>query len=426
MRQLEGLVERIIDVMVEWREGTYRFLDDLSLLPLDLVGPLPTAYLVMEGAVRNLDEFQLLRYLGGDRARLVANENNRVLEQLYGIDPQEMFLISRAENPVSVGELLRQAGLPRQEALRKLCRLQAIDLLRSEAGGSIQLPTNAVAVSATEQSVIERFAERIGRRLDEQPVKLDEAAHRKRLADLLGRLGGMTHYELLDLNFHASPADVHAAYENLAPLVHPRHAERLGLEGGQDAAIRLLFERATQAYLTLVDPERRGRYNQSAGIEGVRMQSEGQRIQEQKEVARVSYERALQLVEAEDYHFAVELLRQASRIDPKAEYYALMGEIQAKNPHWLQQAADSYREAIRLQPDHVEYRLAMGSLLERLGDPGRARIHYRAVLQKEPAKAAAIDALSRLGDESGMLPKAVAGGFVSRLKRWLGLVPAAK
>ena len=42
----------------------------------------------------------------------------------------------------------------------------------------------------------------------------------------------------------------------------------------------------------------------------------------------VKLKRALDLVENEEFHFALELTRQAIRADPRAEYFALLGRIQ--------------------------------------------------------------------------------------------------
>ncbi|HYG62958.1 MAG TPA: hypothetical protein VEL74_10280, partial [Thermoanaerobaculia bacterium] len=67
-----------------------------------------------------------------------------------------------------------------------------------------------------------------------------------------------------------------------------------------------------------------------------------------RDLARGYYQRASSLVDAEDYHFAVELLQQAVNIDPRGEYFALLGRIQARNPQWLEDAAASLQRAIDL------------------------------------------------------------------------------
>lgn len=426
LQQLEQLVQRIVEVLTEWREGRFTF-EPSEEPPADLAGPLPTAYLVMEGAVRNVDEGTLLRRLGGEETLLVARIDSDVLTQLYGIDPGEMFLLSRAERPIRVGELLRQVSGGRQASLRMLCRLHAIGLI--ELVGDEDAASVAASEDHLYESMVERFLDRIGKRLRADPVKLDIEEHRSRLADLLGRLGSMSHYELLGVGFHADEQSVHDAFDEVARLVHPIHAARLGL-AGREGAILLLFERATVAYMTLSDPERRADYNQRAGIDSNKPTNPQQRTEEQRQMAKANYERALRLTEAEDYYFALELAKLAARVDPRPDYLALVGRIQQRNPHWLQQAADTYRQAVKLDPDNPDLRVELGRVMEELGDTNRARIHFRSALQKDPDHLGAREALAQLGSSQPASVTAPAtgrrqaapqpsGGLMDRLKRFL-------
>src|SRR5436309_5126152 len=94
------------------------------------------------------------------------------------------------------------------------------------------------------------FAERIARRLAERPLDLDPDFHRERVAGLLRQAGEASFYQLLDLPPTAAAQEVHEAYDQVARLVHPANAPRLGLEG-REAVLEVLFERLTQAYLNL-------------------------------------------------------------------------------------------------------------------------------------------------------------------------------
>lgn len=392
--QLRAIVARIVSVMSDWTDGAYEFHQDLKLLPSDLVGPLPTAHLVMEGAVLGLDENAMLLRLGGEESLLVADGGSVLLERLNDFDPGEMFLLSRAETPIALSELLRQVPGERADTLRMLCRLQSLDLLEvasaeSTAGGP---ETERVRLI---DSMVERFLERIAQRLENDPLELPQEQHRERIGELVGRFGSLSYYELLEVGFHDTEQKVHESYDRLARLVHPSHAERLGFKGREET-LRLLFERATVAYLTLADPERRVEYNQEAGIDGSTSHGGAQRSHEQKEVAESNFRRALELVDNEEYHFALELTRQAIRADPRAEYFALLGRIQAQNPLWLEQASESYRQALRRDPQNGDYRVAMGQLMEQAGEQQRARVHYRAALQLSPDNGDAIDGLARL------------------------------
>ncbi len=393
-------------------DAELRFDEDLRSIPSDLIGPFPTAHLVMEFSVHGSDSSQLQQRMESLESNVVACPDQRRMSEIFGIDPGEMFVLTRAEKPIDIQELVSQVSGDRKTVLRMICRLMAIDLLQVDLAGAASSSTTGDRLL---DAMVARFIERIEARLESDPITLDAAEHRSRLAKLLAQVGSLSHYELLGVGFHDGVDRVHEAYDRLAREVHPSHVERLGLVG-KEAAIRLLFERATLAYLTLTDPERRTAYNRDAGIEASGSQSPDERSAERRAVARNNYERALELAEHEDYHFALELARIAARADPQPPYLALLGRIQARNPLWLDQATESFRRAIQLDPDEPSFRVELARLLEGTGDLARARVHYRAVLQRDPANDEAMQGLDRLG-VSGSLPLQGGAGLLERIKR---------
>jgi hypothetical protein len=212
-------------------------------------------------------------------------------------------------------------------------------------------------VSAQELAL---FSERIGRSLAERPLEIAVGEHRERIAALLREVGGASFYQLLAIGPAASPERVHEGYERLARLVHPVHAPHLGLEG-REGVLEVLFERATAAYITLNHQGRRRDYDREMGPEGwAESPDVRNRAEENRDRARAHYNRAVAFAAKEDYHFAIELLREAVRMDPQAKYYMLLGELQTRNEHWLRHAVDSYEKVLELGgPDpQVEEALA--------------------------------------------------------------------
>ncbi len=192
------------------------------------------------------------------------------------------------------------------------------------------------------------FEDRIARGLGERPLRVDSAAHHAEVSGLVGRVGEASYYELLAVGPGASDQEIHDAYERLARTVHPCHARDLGL-AGKEGVLRLLFERATQGYLTLSHPDRRKRYDRElggrlwgGGKDGGARSAEGQQL------ARRYFAKAQVLAASEEYHLGIELMRQAVRVDPRGEYYAFLGQLLAKNPLWLRFAAENLDRAIEL------------------------------------------------------------------------------
>jgi tetratricopeptide (TPR) repeat protein len=213
------------------------------------------------------------------------------------------------------------------------------------------------------------FSERVERSLAERPLEIDLAEHRERVAALLRDVGGASFYQLLEVGPTASPEQVHEGYERLARRVHPCHARSLGLEG-REGVLEVLFERATAAYVTLSHPGRRRDYDREIGPAGwAETPAAGKsRAEEGRDRARAYFNRAAAYAAREEYHFAIELLREAVRLDPQAKYYLLLAELQTKNAHWLRHAADSYLRALELGGPDPDVEAALARVRQQMAD----------------------------------------------------------
>jgi len=218
----------------------------------------------------------------------------------------------------------------------------------------------------------------------------------------MARLGGLNYYELLGISVGSSADEIHGAYTRLARLVHPSHAKVLGLEG-MDAGVELLFERATEAYLTLSDQDRRGQYLQKVGAFGdgsLFGRTEESRKEEVEELAGRNYKMARQLVARQDYFYAIELLNQAIRMEARSEYFGLLAHCQAQNPRWCDKAIASYGRAIQLQPGDADLRADLAAVYEKTGHKSRARAEYQAALKIMPGHSEASAGMLRLESAS--------------------------
>ncbi len=242
---------------------------------------------------------------------------------------------------------------------------------------------------------------------------LETEEHRQRLKELMRQLGELNHYELLGVPLGARIEEIHDAYSELARLVHPSHSRRLGL-GDKQGGLELLFERATEAYLTLSDPERTRAYLDRVGgaLETEQFQpSPEKRRQELRDMAAEKYRLAVNYAAREEYHFAVQLLEQALEVDSRPEYWVLLGECQGRNPRWLERALYSYSQAVQLSGQDPELRCRLAGCYLRLRQYARAREEYEAALERMPGFPDAITGLKQVAvAERGGSPDAVSGG----------------
>ncbi|MEZ5313017.1 MAG: hypothetical protein R2862_04850 [Thermoanaerobaculia bacterium] len=144
-----------------------------------------------------------------------------------GWTPEELFLAERLSQPMTVDAILSESPVSRLETLVRLVQLKSA--LRVRIFG--RSDSGARATGSLESEMAKKLYERFERDVREVPLKLPVDAYRARIADLLGRLGGMNAYELLGIEASASAEVVQAKYEELARLSHPVNEKNYGLEG---------------------------------------------------------------------------------------------------------------------------------------------------------------------------------------------------
>lgn len=361
---------------------------------VELLGPMPAIGVLLVAAVHGGDEAVLLERLGGEKTRFSSCDETPAMGQLPRLDADMARVLVLLEQPAPVKGVLRGGG-DRLATLTGLAKLWAVGLAEkpdARRGGE----SNAVV----DDKMLQRFLVRIAENLELEPLTVEAASHRSRLAELIGTFGDLDHYQLLGVEPAADDAAISAAYDRLARLAHPKHAAAVGLSG-KEGALKLLFERATEAYLTLCDPLRRSSYNTLMGIHSKVEVDASTRDEEKRFVARQSFLQATSALSEADYSTAIDLLKESVRIDPKPEYYAMLGQAQAKNPHWRRYAVDAYRQAVDLAPDNAGYHLALGKLLEKLDELAEAKEHYEAAVDLMPDNVDALEGLTRLRGTGG-------------------------
>lgn len=377
------LVERMARVISEWRSGTYRFADDPAARAGDLVGPLPTRRLLMIGATAGVSPAEIATRLGGDRAQLVAvpaGDSAADPSDLLGLGPEEQFLLERLHQPMTLAAIVAESPLDRETTQQRLAQLLAAGRIRLPERGDAVVPTAPTQDAALLTSLSSRFA----RNLREEPLALSQDDFRARVGELFTGLGAMNHYELLGLDSSSPVELVQSKYELVARQVHPANEAAYGLTGLKPM-LELLFERATQAYLVLSDPERRRQYNLSQAIDLSASQVSGaEREVESKDLARQYFEQAQALIARGDFHYAISLLQLAAKLDRRSEYLLALARAEMKNPKWLDRAVDSCRAALEADPRNSEVRYLLGEIYEQQGDLDRARVQYAAALREDP------------------------------------------
>ncbi len=242
---------------------------------------------------------------------------------------------------------------------------------------------------------IEHFLALIAQNLRQKPVHVQPEQHRISLADLVAKIARINFYELLGVGPNADEQEILAGYFHLARRVHPVHAPGLGLSN-KEKILCFLFEKVTKAYLTLIDARKRCSYNLLTGIQTQAGIAPAKRLQEKRDLAAHYFRLARHYFSMLDFTTTIDLMREATRLDPQVAYFELLGRTLAKNPRWNDDAIASYQQAIALDPRDHELRLTLAQLNEKQGNLVAARTQYRKVLEQHPNHPQAQSALARL------------------------------
>jgi tetratricopeptide (TPR) repeat protein len=180
----------------------------------------------------------------------------------------------------------------------------------------------------------------------------------------------------------------------------------------------MLFEAATEAYLVLSHPDRRRAYDRDLTPEVGNPPATEDRRREKAAIALDMYNRAKRLVMTHEFQGVIELMQQAVQLDPKAEYYALLGQVQRRNPQWKGGAVASFRDAVRCRPDDANLRFSFAQILEEMGDRRQAGVQYRAALELRPNDTVLQAALEQF-ENPPKAKKSGAGGLMASLRALL-------
>ena len=406
LRTLQALVDTLRF------DGTARFafFQGPVDVPVDAYGPVPAFALGVQLATRGVRDDELLARLGGASARFVL-DHRAAADGLPPLRPPVQRLISRLAEPHSLGELERIVG---RACVRPVAALHAMGFVIPEPEEDVSEDDEPGRVGRVPEAFLEQFRGRIRKDLERRPLELEPEEHREVVARLVGTAGAASHYELLELPYSASAEQVAKSFENLARLVHPLHVATLDLGRGE-GVLETLFERATEAYLVLSDPQRKARYDHAVNVRpGMEDLSEEKMAEVRKSMARESYELAREAAHAEDYHAAFENVRDALRYDDQPEYHALLGLVQSNNPQWQRDAIGSFQQAIEGRPEELAYRLRLAELLENMGRYEQALAEYQVVLEHSPYHHDAGAAVTRLTIEHAKDKKGPVGWY----NRW--------
>ena len=136
---LNTLTKAIAEHWTVWDATSFRFVGELGVAPQDLVGPLPTASLLIEAAAALESAHLIEKQLGGPEVEILAVPDGRTEASARLTGPEYGLLMDLCRQPVRLGEVVEYSGGDSPTSLKALSRLWAVGLIRQK-GEQQELP----------------------------------------------------------------------------------------------------------------------------------------------------------------------------------------------------------------------------------------------------------------------------------------------
>lgn len=368
-RSMEALVEELVASTLEWPDGGATFSEGLPKLDGEVTVRVSPVALLLRHARRFPASLHQVRVrIGPPDLRPVQTDHADSVLEMEALDDVARHVVRASDGSADLTAIV--AGSPGDED----ATLRAVYAL-----------ITAGAIEPLDPK--ERLAGR--RRSKDAPLSREEC-----LARLSGSAGG-DHYVVLGISSEASQEAVREAYYVLARRYHP---DRFRAGDLQDLLPRFeaFFAQVTEAYNTLIDPDRRAEYDESLAAPA---DAEGPKQSESSYLARQNYLRGRALVQQRKSVEAVQFLENAVQLDGmQPDYHRELGLLLVRNARRREDAERHLLRASELAPAQVAPYVALAGLYQRAGKLVAASRMVREALRWEPDHAEAKDLAARIGD----------------------------
>lgn len=409
-RQLIQITATVLD----YPSCRYYFFDAIenNVVP-EIAIPVPLGKLSLE-AVRRAQDLPLESLAQDGELWVEVSPDPLLRFQAAELDEYERQLLGAVLGTERAKDLLERSALPKEKAARALYELLVLGILvylpkeaRTEQKPVKPATAVAAAPAETPEATPAATPEPEAPRNEESEVRKQFEQEMRKLLELTEKA---TYYEMLGVTASSTPGEVKQSFHRLARKFHPdRHM-------GQSEWIELLQElmsRLSAAYKTLMDEEKRARYDKqlvSAGAFTL-----GQEKTESQETVDECLTRAKENLRAHNFAGSILWLRKCVEIAPEvAKYHAMLARSLAAVPQYRQEAIARFEKALELDPWSTSTHYQLAELYEVMRLPWRAVPLYRKILEIDPqhSKASArLRALETQGEEQ----KEKRFGFVSKL-----------
>lgn len=407
----------VLKTILVWTDGEWEF-DRRARLSEDARAHFDPRQLLLEGARHLPAEFCAARFTDEDEMISPAAAPPQQLQLV----PTEAFVLSRADAPARLCDLVALCGMPETQARHAVYGLALAGFLarggwsQSLAGEST--PRAGDAVRAEEiTNAPAAVREEAGKT---EAVATEEAAPPDPLAEvnaLLVRAAASDYYEMLGVARLVGESDIKRAYYALAKRFHPdRFLRRIDDE--TRARVENAFAEIAHAYETLRDPRERANYDSKLNARSATPKADAAARRrtmtddadadanprvfadpslKSEYRAEENFQQGLAAMQRQDTKAAALYFGEAVRLAPQqARYRAFYGRALTANPQTRRQAETELRAAVGLDPQNPSYHVALAELYAAVGLQRRAEGELERALALDPKHDGARQMLDRM------------------------------
>jgi CheY-like chemotaxis protein/DnaJ-domain-containing protein 1 len=373
-RALVAQMEAKFYEIFSWRTGDFAFKEGKGAPDEPVRLERAPAALILEGIRRHYDPERVRSVLAAFAGQYVSPSRDalRRLQEITA-DPGERRFIESLDGSLRVEAALQTSPVPIQRARLLLVAMSEAGMIEPARG---KRTADDRRKPAPEPLVLPRPAEQKGR---------------EELQAVFETMRGQTHFEVLGVAAESSPADVDAAYEELAREYHPDQF-RARPEDVRSLGLRI-FDRLGEAQVVLRDPNRRRKYQAQLERERAAHDEEDSSpfIQPHGtgDAAEQVYFAGVEHLRARRYREAVQAFRQAASLSPgQASYRGALGwalfrqaptDIEA-----IQAGLIELRRAVQMEPGNPWVRISLGRFFAETGYADDAISEFEVALRLNP------------------------------------------
>jgi len=346
-------------------EGTAAFTEDAPLEPEKRIFLQSTAAQVLEG-IRSITNGLVLRRSLGDLKRPIGlAKNSRFDLENIPLTENESKIAGELQDPETIENFLKRFTADSVTAAKVVISMLVLGIF-------------TVVEVRDEPAVVVSFDD-LQRDLELLAAIGSNDQRSLRAVAMSRQLPGMDHYQVLDIPRAATRAQILTAAEH-----QKKKFELSSYPPVVRESVEMIHRRIDEAVNGLKDAGRRAAYDkllQERGTRSVTDASIQQRLT-QRSIAQHNFARAQELAMNEDYYGAIVLLKQAVEYAPEnAQAWYLLGSCQERNPKWLREAAESFQQALSVDPNFIDAMISLGDLYRAQGLTSRAQSCYEDVLR---------------------------------------------